>query len=105
MSAAAAAMREPAAPPEPLTVYRDDGVIARAVGHIRVPLPAPLLALAAFVPLLAVVIITGGGASDAVAGVTIAWVLLVGGIATGRAGGGRSPGRRRRSCARASTSD
>ncbi len=85
MSAAAAAMREPAAPPEPLTVYRDDGVIARAVGRIRVPLPAPLLALAAFVPLLAVVIITGGGASDAVAGVTSPG-FCSGGIATGAGG-------------------
>jgi hypothetical protein len=86
MSAAAAAMREPPAPPAPLAVYRDDGVIARAFGSVRVPLPAPLLALAAFVPLLAVVIVTGAGASDAVAGITIAWVLLAAGLATGAGG-------------------
>ena len=87
MSAAAAAV-EPAAPLDPIAVYRDDGVLARALGRIgtRIPLPAPILALAGFVPLLAVVIATGGGASDGVAAVVLAWALLTVGASCGGRG-------------------
>jgi Family of unknown function (DUF5941) len=86
MSVAAAAV-EPAAPRDPIAVYRDDGVLARALGRVgaRIPLPASILALAGFVPLLAVVIATGGGASDGVAAVALAWALL----AVGASSGGR----------------
>jgi hypothetical protein len=87
MSVAAAAV-EPVAPPDPIAVYRDDGPLARALGRLgrSVPLPAPVVALAAFVPLLAVVVVTGNGASDALAGAVIAWVLLAAGVATGAGG-------------------
>jgi Family of unknown function (DUF5941) len=83
---AAAAVLEPTAPPDPIAVYRDDGPIARALGRVHLPAPAPLLALAALAPLLVAVIATGGGASDALAGAVIAWVLLAGGLATGAQG-------------------
>ena len=87
MSAAAAAV-EPAAPRDPIAVYRDDGVLARALGRFgaRIPLPASILALAGFVPLLAVVIATGGGASDGVAAVALAWALLAVGASCGGRG-------------------
>jgi hypothetical protein len=86
MSAAAAAVVEPVAPPDPIAVYRDDGLLARALGCLHVRLPAPVLALAALLPLLAVVIVTGNGASDVLAGAVIAWVLLAAGLATGAGG-------------------
>jgi hypothetical protein len=88
MSAAAAAVVEPVAPPDPVSVYRDDGLLARALGRLGrlVPLPAPVVALAALAPLLAVVVVTGSGAADAVAGATIVWVLLAAGVATGAGG-------------------
>ncbi len=82
----AAAVLEPIAPPDPIAVYRDDGLIARALGRVHLPAPAPVLALAALAPLLVVIIATGGGASDALAGAVIAWVLLAGGLATGGQG-------------------
>jgi hypothetical protein len=82
----AAAVLEPTAPPDPLSVYRDDGAIARALGRVHLALPGPVLALAALAPLLGVVVATGGGASDALAGAVIAWALLAGGLATGAQG-------------------
>jgi uncharacterized protein DUF5941 len=82
----ATAVLEPSAPREPIAVYRDDGLIARAIGRVHLSAPAPVLALAALVPLLVAVIATGGGASEALAGAVIAWVLLAGGLATGAQG-------------------
>jgi len=88
MSAPAAAISESTAPRDPIAVYRDDGVIARALGRVgaRVTLPAPVLALAGFAPLLAVVIAEGGGASDGVAAVVLAWALLTVGASAGARG-------------------
>jgi hypothetical protein len=83
-----AAVLEPAAPPDPIAVYRDDGPIAQALGRLgrALPLPAPAVALAALLPLLVAVVVAGGGASDALTGAVIAWVLLAGGAATGAGG-------------------
>jgi hypothetical protein len=88
MSAAAAAVREPAAPPDPLAVYRDDGPLARALSRLgaALPLPAPVLAFAGLLPLVVAVVITGGGASDGVAAAVLAWALL----AVGASAGGRA---------------
>jgi hypothetical protein len=83
MSAAATVVREPSAPPDPLAVYRDDGPIARALGRLHVPLPAPLLALAGLAPLVVAVIVTGDGASDGVAAAVLAWALLTVGASSG----------------------
>jgi hypothetical protein len=86
MSAAAAELRaaEPARP-EPIPVYRDDGPLAHALGRLARPLagvPAPLLILAALLPLLAVAAFAGTDASDAAAAGMLAWVLLVAGAST-----------------------
>jgi hypothetical protein len=78
MSAAAVA-REPAAPPDPLGVYRDDGLLARALGRElagELPLPAAAIVLAGLVPLLVVAALRGGDVSDVGAAVVIVWILL-----------------------------
>jgi hypothetical protein len=82
----AAAVLEPTAPPDPLVVYRDDGLIARALGRVGAPVPSTALALAGLLPLLAAVIVTGGGASDVLAGIVIAWALLSVGLSAGGRG-------------------
>ena len=85
MSATAVALREPPAPADPLSVYRDDGLIARVLGRLgaAVPAPAPLSALVGLVPLVIAVVVTGGGASNGLAAAVLAWVA-VGVSANGR---------------------
>jgi hypothetical protein len=86
MSAAAAVVRDPAAQPDPIAVYRDDGPVARALGRElgrELPLPAALIALAGLAALLAVVIAGGNGVSNVGAGVVVAWVLLTLGASSG----------------------
>jgi hypothetical protein len=51
-----------------------------------VPLSAPLLALAALLPLVVAVVVAGDDGSDTLAGVVVAWILLAGGAATGAGG-------------------
>jgi hypothetical protein len=70
-----------------LEVYRDDGPLAAAVGVAAgrfVPAPAIALLLGAAVPLAAVIAVTGGGAPRGVVAGAIAWVVLLGGLASGR---------------------
>lgn len=69
-----------------LTVYRDDGPLAGALGAVARAIPAPgaALALLAVLPLVVAIAIEGGGASDGLAGVVLAWLVVVGGLATGR---------------------
>jgi len=76
-----------AAPPDTLTVLRDDGPLARAAGRglgRAVPLPAPALALLGVLPLLVLIAVTGGDASVPVAAAAVAWTILCLGAATGR---------------------
>jgi hypothetical protein len=83
---AAAVVREPPAPPDPIAVYRDDGPISRALGRElghELPLPAAVIALAGLVPLLVVAIVGGDGVSNAGAAVVLAWVLLTVGASSG----------------------
>jgi hypothetical protein len=74
-----------AAQPDPIGVYRDDGPIAREIGDLgrSLPLPGPVLALAALVPLLVVAIAGGSELSHTGAAVVLVWVLLVGGASSG----------------------
>jgi hypothetical protein len=88
VSAAAAPLRvEPAARPEPVAVYRDDGPLARGIGALLRPavrpVPPPLLIAAALFPLLAVAALAGGDVSDPVAAIVVGWVLLVVGASSG----------------------
>jgi hypothetical protein len=70
------------APPEPITVYRDDGPLARALGALgrAVPLPAPLLILLGLAPVLVAAVV---GVSEPVAGAIVLWLLLTAGASSG----------------------
>jgi Family of unknown function (DUF5941) len=88
MSAAAADVgaAAPAARPEPIPVYRDDGPLALALGALARPIarvPAPLLIAAALLPLLAVAAFAGTDVSDAAAAGLVAWVVLAAGASSG----------------------
>jgi hypothetical protein len=70
-----------------LEVYRDDGPLARMLGAMlgrAVPLPPIALMFAGALPLLGLLAIDGGGASNATAGLAVAWLVLLGGISSGR---------------------
>jgi hypothetical protein len=67
-----------------LEAYRDDGPIALALGRIGVPAPASALVLAGVaVPAIALAV-AGAGASWWFVGATVAWLVLLAGIACGR---------------------
>jgi hypothetical protein len=88
MSVAAADVRgaAPAARPQPIPVYRDDGPLALALGALARPsanVPAVLLITAALVPLLAVAAFAGTDVSEAAAAGVIAWVVIVAGASSG----------------------
>jgi hypothetical protein len=86
MSAAAAAVREPPAPPDPISVYRDDGPVARVIGRElgrELPLPAAAIVLAGLLPLLVVAIVGGSEVSNVGAAVVLAWILLTVGASSG----------------------
>lgn len=85
----AAALTLPPAPPPPLEAYRDDGPLARVLGRLHLPLPAPLLLLAAALPLLAAIAVAGDSASDGLAAAVIGWAVLAGGAASARPATGR----------------
>jgi hypothetical protein len=75
---------------ETLTVYRDDGPLAGALASKgSVPFFATVLALLAALPLLAVVAIEGGDASDGLAGAVIGWAVVAGGLSRAGAESGR----------------
>jgi len=73
------------APQGTLDAYRDDGPVALALGRLPLPRPpASALALAGVAALLAVVAVTGDGASWPLAGATLAVVIAAGGVSAGR---------------------
>ena len=74
---------------DPVTVYRDDGPLARALGRLLSPwlrLPAPVLLLAGVAPLLAGAATWGGRVSLGVAAGVLAWAIVLGGASRGRPG-------------------
>jgi hypothetical protein len=87
VSTAAATAHAPSERPSALHVYRDDGLLARALGGAahgalrRVP--AVLPALAAVAPLLAAIALAGADASDLTAGLVLGWLVVVGGLSAG----------------------
>jgi hypothetical protein len=73
-------------PPTPLEQYRDDGPLAQALGALgrAIRVPPFLLAGAGVAGLLALAAIEGDGASDAVVAAGVAWMVLLGGVSSGR---------------------
>lgn len=81
-----------AARPDPLVAYRDDGPLARDLGAAlggAVRLPAPALAVAGAAPLAVAVAVAGAGASPVAAGAVVAWLVVLGGVSSGRPHDGR----------------
>ncbi len=71
----------------PYELFRDDGPLARALGATlgrAVPAPAIVLVVVGLLPLVALIAIEGGDASDAVAGAAIAWLVIAAGASSGR---------------------
>jgi Family of unknown function (DUF5941) len=99
MTAVTAAAPSRSAPQGSLTLYRDDGPIARAIGRVvaravgdrarSTGLAELALVVAAAVPVLAVISFGGDGVSDLVAGIAIAWMVLCAGASTGVMADGR----------------
>ena len=70
-----------------LEVYRDDGPLATAIGRVLgglVALPAIAVLLAAGLPLPVAIVLEGDGASHGLVAGVVAWVVLIGGVASGR---------------------
>jgi hypothetical protein len=81
----------PSAAPAPvdrgsvLDAYRDDGPLATALGLAlgrRIPLPPIALLVVAGLPLLLAIVIEGDGASEGLVAGVVAWVVLLGGLAS-----------------------
>ena len=78
---------EAVAKPATHGVFRDDGPLARAIGQAvgrRLPVPPFALAALGALPLFVAIAVAGDGASDALAGVVVAWFVLLAGCSTGR---------------------
>jgi hypothetical protein len=68
-----------------LDSYRDDGLLARALGRMlgpRVPVAPVLLVLAGAAPVAAAIVV--GRADVGVAGVLVSWLVLCAGVSAGR---------------------
>jgi hypothetical protein len=75
-----------------LALYRDDGPIARAIGRALRPLgeaPQSLTVAAAAAPMLVLIALKGDEASHAAVGAVLAWLVFVGGGASGAPPSGR----------------
>jgi hypothetical protein len=86
-NATATAVRRPGTEqPSAIFVYRDDGPLAAALGTIGRSLPvAPLILLVvAALPLFVTIAADGADAPHGLAAAEIAWLVLVGGISSGR---------------------
>ena len=72
-----------------VTLFRDDGPLARALGSAvgrAVAVPPVLLVLAGLLPLLAVVVIGGSDVSHPATAAVLAWTVLTVGASSGRRG-------------------
>jgi hypothetical protein len=67
-----------------LALYRDDGALARAIGALKIPLPPALLEIAGAVPLLVLAIVEGTDVSTGALAAAVAFLILLGGLASGR---------------------
>jgi Family of unknown function (DUF5941) len=71
-----------------LALYRDDGPLARALGRAG-RLQQYVLVAAAALPLAVAIAVAGDGASEPLVGAVLAWLILLGGAASGAPPGGR----------------
>jgi phosphatidylglycerophosphate synthase len=67
-----------------LEAYRDDGPLALLLGRIPVPAPGSALVLAGLAVPAVALVVAGAGASWELVGVTLACLVLLAGIASGR---------------------
>lgn len=88
MTAATATATRPSGTEQPsaIFVYRDDGLVATALGAIGRSIPvAPLVLLViAALPMFITIAADGGSAPHGLVAAEIAWLVLVGGISSGR---------------------
>jgi len=92
MSAVAATGTAAPASQRRLLAYRDDGPLARALGRFlgsAVSVPAAVLTVLAAAAVPVVLARGGDRVSDAALGGAVAWLVLVGGVASGRTHAGR----------------
>jgi hypothetical protein len=71
----------------PVEQYRDDGLVARLLGAAAgrfVPIAPAVLELIGAVPLVMLMVMDGAGASNAGVAGAIGWLVLFGGLASGR---------------------
>jgi hypothetical protein len=70
-----------------LSLYRDDGPIARAIASVLRPIgaiPQPLAITAAAAPMFVLMAVKGAGASHAALGATLVWFVVIAGASAGR---------------------
>jgi hypothetical protein len=70
-----------------LSLYRDDGPIARLVARVLAPLgaaPQSLTVAAAVAPMFVLIAVKGDSASDIAVAIVLAWLVLVAGASAGR---------------------
>jgi hypothetical protein len=67
-----------------LELYRDDGVPARTIGGVKVPLPPALLELIGALPLVVLAFADGADASKGALIAAVAFLVVLGGLASGR---------------------
>ena len=87
MSAAAVALPPPREERTTLEVYRDDGLMARALGTTFGPavrLPPLVLIAAGLLPAAAAIVIDGAGVRPGTAALLVAWFVLCAGTSCGR---------------------
>jgi hypothetical protein len=74
------------APRSILEEYRDDGLLGQTLGSLgrAVKVPPFLLVGAGVAGLIALIALEGGGASDGLVAAAVAWMVVLGGTASGR---------------------
>jgi hypothetical protein len=70
----------------PFVLTRDDGPLVRALAPLgtAVPVPATMLLLLGLIPLFAAIVLAGGGASKALVGGVLGWLVITGALSRGR---------------------
>ena len=70
-----------------LSLFRDDGPLARAIASVLRPLgavPQPLAIVVAAAPMFVAIAVKGSSASHTLVGLTLAWLVVIAGASAGR---------------------